>query len=338
MSENGENGKSKAKSPILNKIRANPWILATVVLALVVIILLIVKGGFTGSAISESEASDRLTSFIKSQGGTADIVSTEKEGSLYKITIDYQGENIPIYVTLDGNYLVPSLIPLASDVDSGASSGSTQVAEVPKTSKPSVELFVMSLCPYGLQAEKGILPVANLLKDKIDFKIKFVFYAMHGKKEIDENTNQYCIQKEQPTKLNSYLSCYVDSGDSSGCLVSSGIDLNKLTACISAADKQFKITENFEDQSSWLSGQFPKYDVDLADNTKYDVGGSPTLIINGVQANSARDPASLLKAICAAFTKAPAECSQVLSSAAPSPGFGSGTSGSANSDAGCATA
>ena len=187
------------KSAILNKIRANPWILATVFLALVVIVMLFVKGGFTGSTISESEASDKLVAFVESQGGTADIISSEREGSLYKVTIDYQGQEIPVYVTLDGNFLIPSLIPLNTEtgVDSSNTGATQQPTEIPKSSKPTVELFVMSLCPYGLQAEKGILPVANLLKDKIDFKIKFVYYAMHGKKEIDENTNQYCIQKEQ---------------------------------------------------------------------------------------------------------------------------------------------
>jgi hypothetical protein len=67
----------------------------------------------------------------------------------------------------------------------------------------------MSYCPFGTQAEKGILPVVNLLKDKIDFKVKFVNYAMHGKKEIDENNLQYCIQKEEPNKYNSYLTCFL---------------------------------------------------------------------------------------------------------------------------------
>lgn len=328
------------KSSILNKIRANPWILATIFLALVLVVMLFVKGGFTGSTISESEASEKLVSFVESQGGTADVISSEREGSLYKVTIGYEGQEIPVYVTLDGNFLVPSLIPLSAQdtADAQAGDSAAQAQEVPKSSKPTVELFVMSLCPYGLQAEKGVLPVANLLKDKIDFKIKFVYYAMHGKKEIDENTNQYCIQKEQPSKFNSYLSCYVNSGDSASCLISSGVDLTKLTSCISAADKQFKITANLEDKGSWLSGQFPKYDVDLADNTKYDVGGSPTLVINGVQVNSARDSASLLKTVCAAFTTQPAECSQVLSSAAPSPGFGAGTASSGSGSAGCASA
>ena len=91
---------------------------------------------------------------------------------------------------------------------------------------------------------------------------------------------------------------------------------------------------NYNDQTTWLNGRFPKFDVDAALNTKYGVGGSPTLIINGVQSNAGRDSASYLKAICAAFNTAPTECSTTLSSTQPGAGFGYDSVGSAQA-AGC---
>jgi glutaredoxin len=202
-----------------------------------------------------------------------------------------------------------------------------------KSDKPEVEVFVMSYCPYGTQIEKGIIPVVELLKDKIDFTLKFVSYAMHGQKEIDENTLQYCLQKEQTAKLIPYMNCFLQAGDSAGCLKSSAIDTEKLDACVKAADTEFSISKNFADNSTWLSGRYPKYDVYAAENTKYGVRGSPTLVINGAQASSARDPASLLKVICSAFNKEPSECSQTLSSSAPSAGFG--TAAAAPAGGGC---
>jgi glutaredoxin len=216
-----------------------------------------------------------------------------------------------------------------------APSAAAAPAPVPvtKSDKPKVEVFVMSYCPYGTQIEKGIIPVVELLKDKIDFSLKFVYYAMHGQKEIDENTRQYCIEKEQSTKLIPYLTCFLQASDSAGCLKSASIDSTKLDACVKAADAQFSITKNFADNSTWLSGKYPKYDVYAAENTKYGVKGSPTLVINGAQAASARDPASLLKTICSAFNKAPSECSQTLSSASPGAGFG--TAAAAASSGGC---
>jgi hypothetical protein len=205
---------------------------------------------------------------------------------------------------------------------------------VTKSDKPKVEVFVMSYCPYGTQIEKGIIPVVELLKDKIDFSLKFVYYAMHGQKEIDENTRQYCIEKEQSAKLIPYLTCFLNASDSAGCLKSASIDNTKLDACVKAADTQFSISKNFADNSTWLSGRFPKYDVHAAENTKYGVKGSPTIVINGAQASSARDSASLLKTICSAFNKAPSECSQTLSSASPSAGFGTAAA-SGSTGGGC---
>ena len=199
---------------------------------------------------------------------------------------------------------------------------------------PNVEVFVMSYCPYGTQIEKGILPVAKLLEGKINFEIKFVFYAMHGKKELDENTLQYCIQKEQNAKFMPYLECFLESEDSASCLAEAEVDKTKMDACVSKTDEEFEITKNFNDKSTWLSGQYPPFNVYAEDNQKYGVEGSPALVINGEQVNAGRDSASLLEAICAAFTEQPEECNEELSSASPSPGFGSGTS-SSGSAGGC---
>ena len=101
-------------------------------------------------------------------------------------------------------------------------------------------------------------------------------------------------------------------------------------------DEEFNVIANLNDQSSWLSGRFPKFDIHKADNEKYQVGGSPTLIINGAQAQAGRDSVSLLNAICAAFETAPEECNTQFEAGQPTPGFGWSTSTSANNAAaGC---
>ena len=74
------------------------------------------------------------------------------------------------------------------------------------------------------------------------------------------------------------------------------------------------------------------------ENKQYDVQGSPTLIINGLQVESSRDSASLLKTICGAFNTEPEVCNTAkLSSASPSAGFGDGTDTSGAGTADCAT-
>ncbi len=194
--------------------------------------------------------------------------------------------------------------------------------------KPKVEVFVMSHCPYGTQIEKGLLPVMEKLKGKVDFEIKFCDYVMHGKKEVSEQLAQYCIQKEFSSKFIGYLKCFLDKGDSTTCIKNTGIDSKKLNTCIQKTDAAFKVTKGFADKSTWKGGRYPGFDVFKADNTKYNVRGSPTLLVNGKSVSSKRDSASLLQTICSSFTTPPKECKDTLSSAAPSPGFGFGTTSS----------
>jgi hypothetical protein len=113
------------------------------------------------------------------------------------------------------------------------------------------------------------------------------------------------------------------------------INTSKLNSCVSATDKEFNITKNFNDKSIWAGGSFPPFDVYKADNEKYGVQGSPTLVVNGEQIQSGRDSAGLLAAICSGFTNAPEECKKQLSSEAPSAGFGfEGSGGSAAASCG----
>lgn len=193
---------------------------------------------------------------------------------------------------------------------------------VPKSDRPKIELFVMSYCPYGLQMEKAYAPAWDLLKNKADIDVKFVSYAMHGLKEVEENTRQYCIQKNQSIKYIAYLKCFTASGDAASCLSSVGISADSLKGCVDDTNKQFGIMAKYNDQSTWLSGQYPLYPIHDALNQKYGVQGSPTLVINGVQANVGRTPEAVKQAICAAFNKPPSECGQALSTVAFVPGFG----------------
>lgn len=218
---------------------------------------------------------------------------------------------------------------------------------VPKSDKPKVDLYVMAYCPYGLQMEKAFVPAWNLLKNKADISVKFVNYAMHGKKEVDENTRQYCIQSEQPTKYQAYLNCFFGAGQNDGqpadfakCLASTGVNQNSLNSCVSRTDKQFGITAKFNDQSSWLSGQYPQYPIYDSENQKYGVQGSPTLVINGVQSQTGRTPEAVKQAICDAFNNAPSECKQNLGNSQFQPGFGtvlSAAGGTGANAPGCGT-
>ena len=326
-------------------LRSKPWVVSTLILGLLVVLLVLASlFNFTGHSISANKASQSILNFATAQGLTATLVNVSSEGSFYKVILSIQGSDVPVYVTKDGKYFTSSLVPLAVTDKANSNTTTPPAQTIPKTTKPSVDLFVMSYCPYGTQAEKGILPVVKLLGDKIDFNIRFVYYSMHEfsqgtpyEPEMEENLRQYCIQKEQNTKFADYLTCFLQAGDNVTCMTTAKIDKTKLNTCMVAADKQFGVTASKNDKSSWLSGTYPLFNVDKDLNTLYNVGGSPTLVINGVQATSARDPASYLNIICQAFSdgSVPTECGQKLSTTAYGAGFGYSATTSGTTAAQC---
>ncbi|MFA6422043.1 MAG: hypothetical protein WCV92_01430 [Candidatus Buchananbacteria bacterium] len=314
------------------------------------IIMLIISGvvyglqTFSGKNLTAAKAKQVVQNFVNKdlpQGqAAAQIDSIENFNcGLYKMQISLGEQKAEAYVTKDGTKIFPAAIDISpsSSTDKQVNTQTPQAsANVTKSNKPKVELFIMSYCPYGTQIEKGIIPVVEALGNKIDFSLKFVNYAMHDKKEVDENLKQYCIDKTQGDKLMPYLTCFLKAGDSASCLASNGINQGKLDSCISSSDKEFKITENFNNKQTWL-GNYPPFNIYKTDAEKYGVQGSPTLVINGAQVETARDSASLLKTICGAFNNAPDACSKAsLSSATPAPGFGEGTTAN-TAAADCAT-
>ncbi|MBU0636851.1 hypothetical protein KKH16_01415 [Patescibacteria group bacterium] len=266
------------------------------------------------------------------------IKSIVEEGDVYSIKLDIKGQEYTSYMTKDGKKFFQSGIDIEqmikeTQANKAGKTDKQPSANLSKTDKPEVELFIMSHCPYGTQIEKGILPVIETLGDKINFTLKFCDYAMHGKKELDEQLTQCCIQKEEKTKLNNYLKCFLQSSDSASCLKSASLNQDKINNCIKTMDKQYKVTEKFNDKKTWASGNYPPFDVYKSDNEKYGIQGSPALVVNGEQAQTKRDAASLLTTICSAFNNPPAECKEQLSSTSPSPGFGEGAS--SDLDASC---
>lgn len=306
-------------------------------LSLVLTLTVVLTGcssSLTGRRMSMEEAKVQTEKYINDNlmapGSKATITSVGKEYGLYKMKVDIGGgQIIDSYTSPDGRWFFPQALEMISATSTASDSknqADAPAVDLPKNDKPVIEMFVMSHCPYGTQIEKGMLPVVDLLKDKVDFQLKFVDYAMHGEKELKEQLNQYCIITEQKTKFNSYLGCFLKAGDSASCLKETGIDQNKMNSCVTKADAKFKVTASFKDakKTGW-KGDFPPFATHAADNTKYNVGGSPTLIINGTESQSGRDSASLLATVCSAFKKAPKECETELSSATPAAGFGTGT-------------
>ncbi len=273
-------------------------------------------GAEEGFAMEEGEVEERVMEYLKDNVGSASITIGEikKEGGLYVFNLNIEGQDYQSFVTEDGKYLFPQGVNLEEFIAS---------SEITKKETPDVKLFVMSYCPYGLQAQKGFLPAWELLGDKADMGTYFVDYIMHDKEEIDENLVQYCIEKEQSEKIITYLECFVDKGEGDVCLDEAGIDQESLNDCVSRTDAEYGVTSAYENKESWINGRYPPFKIHAELNEEYEVAGSPTLVINGQVVNLPdRSPESFKSRICEAFVEKPEECNETLSTQAFSPGFG----------------
>lgn len=92
------------------------WIytlLAIVVLA--VLIFFIGKSGFgIGDNVSQSEAEQILLNFFETEipSSQVEVIDSSKDGNFYRFIVSLDGEQVPLFVTLDGKFMTIDLIPL----------------------------------------------------------------------------------------------------------------------------------------------------------------------------------------------------------------------------------
>jgi len=198
----------------------------------------------------------------------------------------------------------------------------TQTAtEIAKTARPTVDLYVMSFCPYGTQAENLMKPVFDLLGTKADFKIRFItsisgntidsIQSLHGTNEVKEDLRQVCIMKNyDATTYWNYLMTFNSNCSS---LIN---DATALDTCWKNTATQAGIDTAAIQTCANSTDAFNLMKADEQLTTQYGIQGSPTLLINEVQYSGSRSSSAFQQAICSAFTTAPAECSQTISSSA----------------------
>jgi predicted DsbA family dithiol-disulfide isomerase len=305
--------------------KTNYWFLSTVLLIIALVAVTVFfsmspTGAATGISANDAakNAVTWISDYFKSQDPNISVklINYSDAGNgLYEFTVEISsagGDSFASYhVTKDGKLFLPTAIDLTQKITEG-----TQA--INKTDKPEVNLFVMAFCPYGVQAENIMKPVVDLLGAKADIKVHFIVNvqgstidtvsSLHGASEAKEDARQVCIMKyyDQATYWK-YLTdintnCYPSYSDAT-----------KLDACWKQAAQKFGIdTAKIETCAYGSEGlSLLKADEQLAD--QYGVSGSPTLIINGQVYSGSRTSDAFKEGICSAFTTAPSECSQALS-------------------------
>ena len=80
-----------------------------------------------------------------------------------------------------------------------------------------LDLYVMSHCPFGVQAENAVLPAVKALGKHVDFALHFIanedpgaagaarFRSLHGQPEVEENIRQLCAMKHFPQQYLDFI-------------------------------------------------------------------------------------------------------------------------------------
>jgi hypothetical protein len=289
--------------------------------------------------ISVQAAADKAIAYVDnniSQGGgtqTATLKSVTKEKGVYKVSFNIGTQEYNVYISKDGKYLFPAgyeMTPVANQSQGEETQTKSTCETLTKTADPTLEAFVVSNCPYGLQMQRVLDEVIkNIPSLAKNIRVEYIgsitdkkITSMHGDAEAQENLRQICIREEQSSKFWNYLSCYMKAGDFASCLTSTGVNTNQLSSCMTDPSKGLDYAQN---------------DFDKAQ--QYGVSGSPTLFVNGKQVSEfdfgGRTAQALKTIICCGNNQQPGVCTQELSTTSAAASFsttyeGSGSSNNAN--------
>lgn len=307
--------------------KASTWAWVFGVLSVLLVIALVASmatNGFSGSSgIPQNDAKEKVIDYVSKllQGQTVNVTSMKDNGDLYQLTLVIAGRPYDSYMTKDGKLLFPNAIDMTQEITPTEDGTEEPPQEIAKSDKPIFQMFVMSECPYGVMAEDAFFPVLKAMNGKFDFELHFIatdngdgtFTSLHGQKEVDEDLRQVCVMKEYPENYIDYIDCqnknYLVQKDLSTtwgeCLKKNGMDQDVINKCAGGSEGKDLLKEN----------------IKLSDEK--NIGGSPTILINGGQYSSARTAQAFQKSICSAYNKAPDECNTVInatSTAAPEGG------------------
>ncbi len=270
-------------------------------------------------------AKEKATEFILSNNLVQDstdleVSAVEREESLYKVSLTVGDQSFTSYMKKDFSQFFPTALDM-NQVTTAESEQETQTEpqEFPKSETPEVQLFTMSYCPYGNQAEDLIKPVVELLEGKVAVEPHYIFYenyqgggpeyciddesmycSMHGVTEANQDIRELCVFENQTDLYwdfvdNANQMCTVN--DIETCWTDAAQEAGVNTASVEACFNQNAISYAAAEQQL---------------TNELGVQGSPTLIINGTVYQGERSAESYKNAICSAFNNPPQECEETL--------------------------
>lgn len=180
--------------------------------------------------------------------------------------------------------------------------------------KNSVDLFVMSHCPYGTKAMLAAKEFSDAFGKDAAVSVHFIgdskngqLSSMHGPDEVADDLREVCAVQHynKDEKFLDFLACRSKdlSADWKACTGSNGIDASVIEKCVSGEEGKNLLTASFQ----------------VASNL--EIQSSPTFLLNNRQTFNAQDAAGIAASYCKANPGLPG-CAKQLSAVAPAQAAG----------------
>ena len=301
-------------SGFISQLRNNPWMVSTFVLGILFLVMLFIStgSGASISTVSEKTIGEKVLVALNQQtGGGVTLGSVVKEEGLYKITVNYQGDVIPLYSTLDGKKLAFQVIPL---------DGQPSNAPNNLNGQPSTE-------PITIDAQK----IANApVKGDINAPVTTIEFSDYQCPFCERFYNQTLGQISEYIKTGEVKLLFMDfplsfhdqaqkAAEAARCYqkVKSGSDVAYFQYHDKLFENQASLSEeNFKKWAVELgansaqfatcldSGEFAdEVQADMAYGQSLGVSGTPGFFVNGVEITGAQPFASFKQIIDAELAK-----------------------------------
>ena len=306
----------------------------TIAIVFVAVVLIIVGAGifFRNHSQNSSKVPQMAVDFANKNlvrpGTKIKLVKTDDISGVYRLKLQNSKGGSPFYayVTKDGRFFFIQAIDIKKVEELNAKRVKTvtvsKCEDLKKEDKPLVKVFVASFCPYGLQVEKAITELIKEIPEASKYwKVEYIgsvqngkIVSMHGDEEGKEDLREICLREEQSGKFWPYLACRVEGSKIEDCLKKASVDEAKLNSCMADSSRGLHYAQ-----------------ADFADDEKYGIEGSPTLLLGNQLINESgfggRSPQGMKNIICCAFSKKPQFCSKKVESGQVSSPKGSGSCG-----------
>ncbi|MGM5488862.1 MAG: hypothetical protein ACQESG_07990 [Nanobdellota archaeon] len=178
----------------------------------------------------------------------------------------------------------------------------------------SLQMYVMSQCPYGTEVVDAIAPVKEKLGDRLDLQIEYITYpeemyqgkedqfcidgmcSMHGISEVKGDIVQLCAMEHNPdtyldmlTCMNQDMNAIPDNWEE----CAQGLDIEAIRSCYEGTEGRQLLNDS------------------AAKAINAGAQGSPTLFLNEEPYSGGRTETDFMRSLCAAFDERPAACADV---------------------------